>query len=204
MNGRMLQCLTVLGIILMPSGRSLAAQDGEPIIGTWVLNVALSTFSPGSAPQTESRTYVLEGQATKVTSKGTTTPMTYMAVRQEIKATSTMVGVDGKTTTREWTIVYDGKERPVTGDPDVETLASRRVDAFTTEFTQRRAGRIVNAGTQVISRDGNVMTITSEWINARGQTISSVSVFERMHPGSGRQAPADAMVHRGLIVRAGV
>ena len=179
MNRRMLQCLTVLGIILMPFGRPLATQDADPIIGTWVLNVAKSTFSPGPAPQSDSCTYVMEGLATKVTSKGASKPMTYMTVRQEIKATSTVVDVEGKTTTREWTIVYDGKERPVTGDPDVDTLALRRIDAFTTEFTQKRAGRVAITGTRVISRDGKVMTITTEGINAKGQRINDVSVFDK-------------------------
>jgi hypothetical protein len=105
--------------------------------------------------------------------------MTYMTVRQEIKATSTVVDVDGKTATREWTIVYDGKERPVTGDPEVDSLASKRIDAFRTEFTQKRAGRVVITGTRVISADGRVMTITTEGINAKGQTINDVTVFER-------------------------
>ena len=97
-------------------------QDADPIIGTWVLNVAKSKFSPGPAPQSDSCMYVMEGQATKVTSKGASKPMTYMTVRQEIKATSTVVDVEGKTTTREWTIVYDGKERPVTGDLELIRL----------------------------------------------------------------------------------
>ena len=179
MNRRLLRCLTVLGIILMPFGRPLAAQDADPIIGTWVLNVAKSKFSPGPAPQSDSCTYVMEGQATKVTSKGASEPMTYMTVRQEIKGTSTLVDVEGKTTTREWTIVYDGKERPVTGDPDVDTLALKRIDALTTAFTQKRAGRVVITGTRMISRDGKVMTISTEGINAKGQRINDVSVFEK-------------------------
>ena len=74
MNRRLLRCLTVLGIILMPFGRPLAA-GADPIIGTWVLNVAKSTFSPGPAPQSDSCTYVMEGLATKVTAKGASEPM---------------------------------------------------------------------------------------------------------------------------------
>ena len=105
--------------------------------------------------------------------------MTYTTVRQEIKATSTIVDAEGKTTVREWTIVYDRKERPVVGDPDVETVAVRRIDAFSAEFVQRRAGRVVIAGTRVISRDGRVMTLTSEGFNAKGQPINDVAVFEK-------------------------
>ena len=100
-------------------------------------------------------------------------------MRQEIKATSTGIDGDGKPTTREWTVVYDGKDRPMTGDPDADMLSVKRIDAFTTELTQRRSGRVVIMGTQAISKDGSVMTITAKGINARGQTISNVWVFER-------------------------
>ena len=179
MNTRMLRRIMALGITLTLFGVYLVAQSAEPIIGTWVLNVGRSTFSPGPAPKSESRTYVMEGQETKVTSKGVSEPRTYKTVRHEIKATSTGIDGDGKPTTREWTVVYDGKDRPMTGDPDADMLSVKRIDAFTTELTQRRSGRVVIMGTQAISKDGSVMTITAKGINARGQTISNVSVFER-------------------------
>ena len=179
MNTRTFRRITALGITLTLFGTHLAAQGADPIIGTWVLNVAKSTFSPGPAPKSETRTYVMEGQETKVTSKGASEPRTYKTVRQEIKATSTGIDSDGKPTTREWTVVYDGKDRPMTGDPDADMLSLKRIDAFTTEFTQKKAGRVVITGTRAISKDGNVMTITTKGINAKGQTTSNVSVFEK-------------------------
>jgi len=179
MNMRTLRCLTAFAILLTLFGVSLAAQRADPIIGTWVLNVAKSTFSPGPAPKSESRTYVMEGQETKVTSKGVSEPRTYKMVRQEIKATSTGMDSDGTPTTREWTVVYDGRDRPMTGDPDADMVSLTRIDAFTTEFTQKKVGKVVISGTQAISTDGNVMTITITGINAKGQTTSNVSVFEK-------------------------
>ena len=179
MNRRMLRRLTVLGIILMPFGRPLAPQDADPIIGTWVLNVAKSKFSPGPAPQSESCTYVLEGLETKLTSKAVSEPTTFRTVRQEIKATASGVDGDGKPTTREWTIVYDGKDRPMTGDPDADMLALKRLDALTAAFTKKRAGKAVITGTWAISKDGKVMTIANQGVNAKGQTINDVLVFDK-------------------------
>jgi hypothetical protein len=43
----------------------------------------------------------------------------------------------GAPTTAEWTVNYDGKDRPQTGNPDADTLSLKRIDAFTTEWTQR-------------------------------------------------------------------
>src|SRR5213595_692087 len=93
MNACTLRRITVLGLALLLSGRHLAAQDADPIIGTWVLNVAKSAFSPGPAPLSESRTYVMETEKTRMTGRGDTGPRTYLSVRQEIKVTSQ--GVDG-------------------------------------------------------------------------------------------------------------
>ncbi len=120
----------------------------------------------------------MEEQRTKLTTRGPE-PLTTMTVLQEIKATSHRVDADGTARTREWTMVHDGRNRPVTGDPDVDTLALTRVDRYTAEFTERRAGGVVITGTQAISRDGKVMTVTSSGSNAKGQRIHDVAVFEK-------------------------
>jgi hypothetical protein len=179
MNVCTLRCFALVGITLLLSGSHLVAQDGDPIIGTWVLNVAKSTFNPGPAPQSESRTYMLETLKTKLTAKGVAEPRTFVTVSQEIKATSQGVDGHGQPMTREWTILHDGKDRPVTGDPDVDMLSLTRIDAFTSALTLKRAGRVVITGMQVISRDGKVMTVTTNGINARGQTISALAVFDK-------------------------
>ena len=179
MNSCTLRRISVLGITLLLSGSHLIAQDADPIIGTWVLNVSKSTFNPGPAPQSESRTYMLETLKTKLTARGVAEPRTFVTVSQEIKATSRGVDGRGQSMTREWTILHDGKDHPVTGDPDVDMLSLTRIDAFTSALTLKRAGRIVITGTQAVSRDGKVMTVRTNGINARGQTISDVAVFDK-------------------------
>jgi len=81
---------------------------------------------------------------------------------------------DGKLTIREWTVAYDGKDRPVTGDPLADMISAKRIDARTVEFALKKDGRVVVSGTQEISRDGTVMTIMS-----RGLTTNDVLVFEK-------------------------
>ena len=159
MHTRTLRCATVLGILVALFGIRSAAQATDPIIGTWVLNVAKSKFSPGPAPKSESRIYIVAGK--------------------ETKATSTGVGADGKPTAGEWIIVNDGRDTPLTGNPDADVLSLKRTDAFSTEFTLKKAGKVVITGTRTISRDGKVMTITNKGTNAKGQTINDVLVFEK-------------------------
>ena len=163
MYTRTLRRLMVLGIIVALFGIQSTAQAADPIVGTWVLNVAKSTFSPGPAPKSESRTYVMVGQ--------------------EIKATSKGVDGDGKPVAGEWTIVYDGKDRAMTGSADADLLSLKRIDHFTTEFTEKKAGKVVITGTRIISPDGKVMTIKTKGTNAKGQTINDVQVFEKRQAG---------------------
>ncbi len=145
--------LAALGVV------HLAAQAADPLVGTWELSIAKSKYSPGPAPNSETRAYVVAGQDIKATSKG--------------------VDADGKPTSAQWTVNYDGKDRPVTGSPDLDVLSVKRIDAFTAEFTQKKAGKVVATGTRVISKDGKVMTITTKGANAKGQAFNDVEVFDK-------------------------
>ena len=159
MQTRTLGCAVVIGVFVALFGIHSVAQSTDPTIGTWVLNVAKSKFSPGPAPKSESRTYVMAGK--------------------EIKATSTGVGADGKPTGGEWMIVNDGRDTPMTGNPDADVLSLKQTDAFSAEFTLKKAGKVVITGTRTVSRDGRVMTITNKGTNAKGQPINDVLVFEK-------------------------
>ena len=150
---------TALGVVLASFAIETVAQATDPILGTWELNVAKSTYNPGPAPKGESRTYVMAGQDITATSKG--------------------VDGTGKPTAGAWTVNYDGKDRPTAGSPDSDTLSLKRIDPFTTEFTSKRAGKVVITGTRTISRDGKVMTITTKGTNAKGQAFNIVEVFEK-------------------------
>ena len=152
--------VAALGMVLLSlSGVELAAQGTDPVVGTWELSVVKSKYSPGPAPKSEMRTYVVAGQDIKATAKG--------------------VDGAGKPIAAEWTVNYDGKDRPQTGNQDADALSLKRIDAFTTEFTQKRAGKVVITGTRAISRDGKVMTITTKGTNAQGQAVNDVEVFEK-------------------------
>ncbi len=149
----------VAAIVVVFSAVQAFAQAKDPVVGTWVLNVAKSKFVPGPAPKSETRTYAIVGS--------------------EIKASSKGVEADGKASASEWTVVYDEKERPVTGDPDADMLSLKRVDANTTTFTEKRAGKVVLTGTRAVSKDGKTMTITTKGTNAKGEKVDVVQVYDR-------------------------
>ena len=149
-----------LGTVLAAMGvAQLAAQADDPIVGTWELNVGKSKFDPGPAPKSESRTYTVVGQ--------------------EIQAVAKGVDAEGNPTTLKWTVNYDGKDRPATGSPDLDALSLKRIDAFTTEFTQKRAGKVVSTGTRAISKDAKVMTISTKGTDAKGRAFNNVEIFDK-------------------------
>src|SRR5580765_5276017 len=71
MNVWKLRRISILGLTITLVGIHPAAQGADSSIGTWVLNIPKSTFNPGPAPQSESRTYVMVHQETKLTTRGT-------------------------------------------------------------------------------------------------------------------------------------
>ncbi|HEX2460905.1 MAG TPA: hypothetical protein VHJ58_12230 [Vicinamibacterales bacterium] len=150
----------VLGIVVAGvSGIQVIAQATDPVVGTWELNVVKSKFSPGPAPKSETRTYVVSGQEIKGTAKG--------------------VDSEGKAVAVEWTVVDDGKDRPVTGTPDIDMLSIKRIDSHTVESTHKRDGKVVATARRTVSKDGKTLTITTKGTNAKGQAINNVQVFEK-------------------------
>ena len=55
----------------------------------------------------------------------------------------------------------------------------KRIGASSTEFTQTKGGKVVIKGRRTIAHDGKTMTITSKGVNAKGETINNVEVFEK-------------------------
>jgi len=133
--------------------------QGDSLLGTWVLNVAKSKYTPGPPPKEQTTIFEAAGQGLKVTTKGTDSA--------------------GKPTMTEYTANYDGKDYPVTGNPDWDMVSLKRINANTVEFTRKRAGKVVQTATSVVSKDGKTRTITSTGVNAQGQKINNIGIYEK-------------------------
>jgi hypothetical protein len=138
---------------------ALAAGGPDPAIGTWTLNVAKSTFSPGPAPKSQTRTYAASADGTTLTVTG--------------------VGPDGSATSQQSTFKYDGKQYPITGASDYDSLALKRVNGSTVKSTMSKGGKPVGTTTRSISGHGKVLTLTSKYTGADGKTYSNVAVFDK-------------------------
>lgn len=118
--------------------------QSNPLLGTWKLDVAKSKYTGTPMPKEMTRTLEAEGDSVKYTYAGT--------------------AADGSPVSYGFTAKYDGKDYPMTGNAPggVDMIAIKRVNANTTEATQKKAGKVV-ANTRVeVSKDGKVTTITSK------------------------------------------
>jgi hypothetical protein len=75
--------------------------------------------------------------------------------------------------------INDGQTHPTTGSPDFDASAYTRVDANTWIFTRMKAGKVVGVGTSVLSQDGRTCTNTFRGIDAAGQPMNYVQVYDK-------------------------
>jgi hypothetical protein len=127
-------------------------------LGTWKLHAAKSEFSPGS-PKNETVVYEAVGDNVKVTVDGT--------------------DKDGRPTHSEWTGKFDGKDYPVTGDPNSDERSYTKIDDRTLGFNFKKGGKRIASGRIEVSIDGKSCTVTTSGIDSTGKKVTSTSVYDR-------------------------
>jgi hypothetical protein len=153
---RFLTFATLVVLSLIGSGLLLAQSD--PRIGTWKLDTAKST--------SENQTYARKSETRTYESSGNTTVEAVMN--------------DGSKRTYGYNNTPDGKDYPYTGQlpGGAETLSTKRVgDTFI--GTSKKGGKVLYTTTNVVSKDGKTLTLTTKGTDANGQNIGSVRVYNR-------------------------
>lgn len=138
---------------------SVGAQMPKGLEGTWKLNAAKSKFSPGPAPKSMTLTYSPAADAVKI-------------VVQQVAA-------DGATQKWEMTPKYDGKDYPVTGNPEADAIALGKADGLKSQSTFKKGGKIVSENVRTLSSDGKTLTIEMKGTDSQGRAVHNIQVFER-------------------------
>jgi hypothetical protein len=149
--------LSATAAVLLSAG--VLAQANSPEIGTWVLNVAKSTYSPGGPPKSEVRTYEAMGNAIKVTVK--------------------LEDPSGHTAVARVTYTADGKVTGITGNPGYDQIVVRRLSGNEFRTTNLRNGKPVAETVAVVSGDRSTLTITQDITMGNGIKIHNVEVFDK-------------------------
>jgi hypothetical protein len=152
--GRKIVAIAVLSTLFL--GATALADDA--VVGTWKLNVAKSMVS-GKAPKSATRVYAETPNGTTLDQK--------------------TVGADDKLMSMHTTIKYDGKDYPVTGNPDGDAVSGKVIDSHTTDFTIKKAGKAVATVHRVLSADGKTLTVTNKGTHADGKAYEDTLVFDK-------------------------
>ena len=147
-------------VVLASAGSGLVFAQTDAHMGTWKLNVAKSKFAPGQTMKSETRTYEPTGDGYKLSGQ--------------------RVDADGSTHPESFTVKYDGKDNPFTGDAyGADTLAVKLVDVNHIDATEKKGGKMLYTSKVVVSNNGRVMTITSKGKTESGQPINAVLVYDK-------------------------
>jgi hypothetical protein len=148
---------TELTLVLCLFGAALSFAD-DPQLGTWKLNETKSKFS---AEATKNHTVV------------------YETVGENIKITADGTDKDGKSTHNEWTGKFDGKDYPVTGDPNSDTRSYKKVDDRTLAMIVKKDGKVTATGQIIVSADGKSRTVTTGRTDTQGKKVSNKVAYDK-------------------------
>lgn len=131
----------------------------EPLAGTWLLDSKKSTYALIPGPKGQLRKYSISDGTEKMTARG--------------------VNADGKPTWVAYSARYDGKDYRIVGSAGGERISLRRIDALTTESTEKHAGKATITALRRVSPDGKTLTVLTQGTLPDGRKLNATMVFER-------------------------
>jgi hypothetical protein len=147
----------VLTLVLCLVGAAVCfAQDAQ--MGTWKLNEAKSKFAPVAA---KNNTVVVQ------------------AAGDNVKVTVDGIDSNGKPTHNEWTGKFDGKDYPVTGDPNSDARSYTKIDDRTLGLNAKKGGKTTISGRIVVSADSKTRTATVSGTDPTGKKFQSTAVYDK-------------------------
>ena len=150
-------CAHAIRFLLVLTGAAVAVWAADPVLGTWKLDVAKSTYRPGPPPASETR--VCE------------------ASPEGVKVTIVTTDANGKSATIEHPANFDGKDYPVTGSRGAYAISLKKIDDYTSEAILKHASTIIGTARRVVSSDGETMTVTYEGLDGEGRQVNNVAVY---------------------------
>jgi hypothetical protein len=146
-------------IALVALAATTTAQGKEPWVGTWKLNLAKSSYSPGPAPKSST--------------------VTITAPNGGISQTVDTVPATGAA--QHWVVVakFDGKEVAVKGNPNADMMSFKKISDRSYEVTSKKGGKTTQTGIVTFSADGKTRTNAQTGTTADGKPMKNTTVYDR-------------------------
>jgi hypothetical protein len=140
----------------------IAVADAANTFGTYKINVAKSSYTPGP------------GRIDK------TMTVTRKASKDGVKQTTNGEMADGTPFYASYTSKHDGTYVDVAGNAPFDRIAVKQVNANTVTDERKKKGGHYNAtGRTVFSNDGKTMTVIIKGTNADDKEFTQVLVFDK-------------------------
>src|SRR4030095_3445285 len=120
----------------------------DPQMGTWKLNEAKSKITAGTLKNTH---------------------VVYSSMFGQVKIKSDGIDANGKPIHVEWSGKFDGKDYPVSGDPNSDARSYTKVNERTLATTNKKNGKVTATGQIVISPDGKSRTVSISGTTPKGK-----------------------------------
>jgi hypothetical protein len=130
----------------------------DPHMGTWKLNDAKSKITPGTLKNTQ---------------------VVYSSMFGQVKIKADGIDANGKPQHTEWSGKFDGKDYPVTGDPNSDARSYTKVNDRTLTTAAKKDGKVRVTGQIVVSPDGKSRTVTLNGTTPKGKKFKNVAVYDK-------------------------
>jgi hypothetical protein len=137
---------------------SAACFAADPQMGTWKLNESKSKITPGTLKNTQ---------------------VVYSSMFGQVKIKADGIDANGKPQHTEWSGKFDGKDYPVTGDPNSDARSYTKVNERTLTTTNKKNGKVTVTGQIVVSEDGKSRIVTLNGTTPKGKKFKNVAVYDK-------------------------
>jgi hypothetical protein len=150
----------VLNLALVAAFAFATTASAQDPTGVWKMNPAKSKYSPGPAPKSSTIT------TTAVAGGG------FKSVTETMPAT-------GAATKSEVTWMFDGKDHPVTGNPNSTSQAYTKVDAMHYTVVSKIGTKVSVTSKVALAKDGKSRTSTQTGTDAQGKAVNNMIWYDK-------------------------
>jgi hypothetical protein len=158
MRIRKLLFLTALLLLVGIAVTSAGAAD-DPAVGTWKVNLAKSTYSPGPAPKSSTVTIKIENDTETYESEG--------------------VDASGNATHGSFSAKLDGTDAPVSGISYADTVSIKRSSPTHFVATLKKGGAVTMTVHVVVAANGKSRTATYSGEDDKGKKEHDVVFYDK-------------------------
>jgi hypothetical protein len=135
-----------------------ACLAADPQMGTWKLNESKSKITPGTLKNTQ---------------------VVYSSMFGQVKIRADGIDANAKPSHTEWSGKFDGKDYPVTGDPNSDARSYTKLNERTLTTTNKKNGKVTVTGQIVVSADGKSRTVTVSGTTPKRKKFKNVAVYDK-------------------------